>query len=625
MRCNVLRWLWGVLPLALLGWVTLQLERPNIEADLTQRAQKALAAAGATWATPTFEGRDAVLTGEAVDESEQKAGIGAVATLYGLRQLDDRSTLVDAVPEYTWSALTENGRLRLQGFVPNDATRRDIVGIAKATFPTRTLDDRLKLGRGAPDATPWLGGISFGLKQLARLKAGRIALDGTALTVEGEAEDTVAYKAVKQALGQGLPQGVTLKADRVTPPVVKPYVWGVTRHGTAVEFTGFAPSEADQEFALSQARRVLPGLSINDRMGVAASASREWRQAVTAAIARLGQLDDATVELKDQVLSVAGEADAEATADAVRQALKAEVPGAIRVSDAIKFRAPVVRAPSPYVTSAELQSSAVVLDGFAPSEEAHQALIAKVRQRFASARLDDRVKVAPGAVPGWLPCMDVGLAGLTKLIPGARVSLTDARLTVAGEGATEQSVSDVPGLVRAAAQSAGCESEVKVALSAAAVEEARRKAAEEEARRRAPEPPKAQPAPAPAALSPELARCQQALSSTAKEGVILFEYSSSELKEDSTPTLKKLAEVAEACPKARIEIEGHTDDDGASELNQKLSEKRARVVAEVLASEGVDLARLSTRGYGETKPVVPNDTAANKAKNRRIEFTVKAD
>ncbi len=77
--------------------------------------------------------------------------------------------------------------------------------------------------------------------------------------------------------------------------------------------------------------------------------------------------------------------------------------------------------------------------------------------------------------------------------------------------------------------------------------------------------------------------------------------------------------AARACA---IEIGGHTDSDGSDQTNQALSERRAQAVADYLTPHGIPGDRFTTRGYGETNPIVPNDSAAHKARNRRIEFRV---
>ena len=80
-----------------------------------------------------------------------------------------------------------------------------------------------------------------------------------------------------------------------------------------------------------------------------------------------------------------------------------------------------------------------------------------------------------------------------------------------------------------------------------------------------------------------------------------------------------------ACPEASIEIEGHTDAEGTPERNAALSERRAQAVVSYLTSSGIPADRLKAIGYGAARPVAPNDTPGNRAKNRRIEFTVRAE
>jgi len=71
-----------------------------------------------------------------------------------------------------------------------------------------------------------------------------------------------------------------------------------------------------------------------------------------------------------------------------------------------------------------------------------------------------------------------------------------------------------------------------------------------------------------------------------------------------------------------ISIEGHCDIVGSDSYNQQLSERRARVVYDYFLKNGIDANRMRTVGYGRTKPVVPNDSDANRAKNRRVEIHI---
>ena len=119
--------------------------------------------------------------------------------------------------------------------------------------------------------------------------------------------------------------------------------------------------------------------------------------------------------------------------------------------------------------------------------------------------------------------------------------------------------------------------------------------------------------------------CQSLMRQTTAKGMINFERAKADLTPDSTQTLKDLVEIANECPAFSIQIEGHTDAEGTNERNQKLSDRRAQAVADFLARNGVDAKRLTTVGYGATRPVAENATEEGRAKNRRIEFTVKAN
>ncbi len=103
---------------------------------------------------------------------------------------------------------------------------------------------------------------------------------------------------------------------------------------------------------------------------------------------------------------------------------------------------------------------------------------------------------------------------------------------------------------------------------------------------------------------------------------INFETGSSTLTSNSRYELDNLVTALTAYPGLVIEIAGHTDNTGDPAANLSLSAARAAAVAKYLTDRGISESRLRPRGYGETKPLAPNDTEENRAKNRRTEFTI---
>jgi len=103
---------------------------------------------------------------------------------------------------------------------------------------------------------------------------------------------------------------------------------------------------------------------------------------------------------------------------------------------------------------------------------------------------------------------------------------------------------------------------------------------------------------------------------------IFFNTASYELLPTSNAELDKLVKLMKANPTLRIELGGHTDNVGADAANLTLSQQRANAVRDHVVAQGVDGARITAKGYGETKPVATNDTEAGRALNRRTEVTV---
>lgn len=101
-----------------------------------------------------------------------------------------------------------------------------------------------------------------------------------------------------------------------------------------------------------------------------------------------------------------------------------------------------------------------------------------------------------------------------------------------------------------------------------------------------------------------------------------FAPGTSRLDQKSTDFLDSLFDIVSRCPTMVIEVGGHTDDKGSAASNTRLSQKRANSVVGYLTSKGINPDRLQSVGYGEAVPLVPNTSAQNRAKNRRIAFKV---
>jgi outer membrane protein OmpA-like peptidoglycan-associated protein len=106
---------------------------------------------------------------------------------------------------------------------------------------------------------------------------------------------------------------------------------------------------------------------------------------------------------------------------------------------------------------------------------------------------------------------------------------------------------------------------------------------------------------------------------------VLFGYDRSDLNATAKTNLDKLKNILVKYPETNITVIGHTDSKGSDSYNQTLSESRATAVTNYASQNGIDKARLTAIGKGESDPIATNDTEEGSASNRRVEFVITAN
>ncbi len=326
LRCRPTKWLWGLLPLTVVAAFALYGLRVQIERDLSDRTSTALQEAGLTWAYALFDGRNAVLKGLTFSRSGRDDALTVIRSVWGVRNVLDQSNLIASPETYTWFARKKKQRIKIRGHVPTKDGRRTILGFVKASMPDLEIDDKMVIAGGSPPMQVWLGSVSFALLQLGQLKNGTVMMAGTDISINGEAENSTAYRDIQKALIENLPAGATLKASNITPPVVKPFSWKVKFVSNTVKFTGFVPSENLRSRILQQARNLFTGATISDGMELAAGEPESWSWAVSASLTQLHRLETGRAEIIDKKLIFAGKAANLSTAKDVVTSIKHGLP-----------------------------------------------------------------------------------------------------------------------------------------------------------------------------------------------------------------------------------------------------------------------------------------------------------
>ena len=466
MKCNPIRWLWGVLPIAALALLATLWERASIEADLGQRVAERLSRSGVAWAKSDFSGRDGMIVGRASDESEPQRAADLAASVWGVRRVDSRAELIEKAETYVWSASRNGSRIVLRGMVPNDTTRRTILGLARTQFPDGDVVDEMRMTRGVPSAETWSNGVGFALKQLNGLKSGDVRLDGLGLAVTGEAASQASYRSVRNAIQSDVPRGITLRDERIIAPAVSPYVWGARYSGNDVTLTGFVPDDRVRAQVLAQARAYPRSPRVIDRMEIGSGAPAGFATSAVLSLRELARLEDGTAALRDAALSLEGLAADEQTAATARRELRANAPPGIRVTDQIRVREAPVALIQPYTGGVDVDDARVVLTGHVPSAASQSALVQSARTRFPGRQIDDRLVVGAGAPEGWQRCFDGALLGIARVGTG-RAQLVDRRLDVSGRTDDDDLAAAVQSDVRVAVQGA-CDANTRIEVVAVA-------------------------------------------------------------------------------------------------------------------------------------------------------------
>ncbi len=496
------------------------------------------------------------------------------------------------VSQYALQARYDGSALEITGLAPSEKSNAGTADRAKRFYGSARINNKLEIAAGAPKG--WDEASAVALEQMSKLRSGEVDIRGEELLFKGEAADEATASAVRRQLKLDVPQNYKVVEQIRFPrsPVPDPtagYVMGISHGGGAVEVTGMVPSEAARAALVDAVKARFPGRTVSDRTQIVAGAPDGWQQCVVAGLASLARLQNGKSILTDRNLSLTGATDDYAVSQSVPRDVKAAVGRTCEAVADVTFTGDLKANLTWKATRAD--NGMIRLEGQVPDDATRDEVFETAQQFFSGASVTENMTSAGAPPEPWFTAARTGLKQLSRLRRG--------ELTIAGADVT----------LRGLADSSTVASEVQSAVKGDL-----------------PEGFKGNPIIEVMSANERAAdQCQELMRQTTAKGTINFSRASADLTSDSAETLRELAEIANECPTFRIEIEGHTDAEGTDERNQRLSDRRARSVADFLAQSGVDSRRLSAVGYGATRPVADNESDAGRARNRRIEFVVKAN
>ena len=577
------KWWVGLLPVAALWVLANGVRTESVEADVASRAQAVLAEAPdiASEVKATALGRDVRLEGlEFADGDGTRMG-QAVDRANGVRLVDWRLQRVLPARPFEFGATRVGDELRLTGSVPTPAIRGRVRDMAKQNAAGKSVVDALAYATGAPNGFESI--VAYGLGEAAKLDGGSFGIVDTGYSISGAARSFEIYDAAIAAT-RSLPAGLQLARAEILPPEIKPYRWDASNDGKSVTLQGLAPSDAIRAEIAATAARLFAGREVVNRMRLARGAPNgDFARAATSALTELAKLADGETTMTDGELSIRGHGSASVTTDVVTTSVRASLPAPFTVG--------VIDIIAPYALKIAKGGGRVVLAGSAPNDAARNDLAAAAKAAFLGEPVENQLANRSDAPARLVDAVKALFPSLARLASGS-LTLDDTVFNVEGLAIYDKAADQIKlELGRALVRG------FKLGVVTIGV------------------------IPPPPAL--EVNECQPALDGLLAKGRILFETGSANLSKESLALLDHLIEVVRRCREASIEVAGHTDSQGTPELNLDLSQRRAEAVTSYIGESGVDTTRMTSAGYGETKPVASNDTPEGRAQNRRIEFVVK--
>jgi OmpA-OmpF porin, OOP family len=383
----------------------------------------------------------------------------------------------------------------------------------------------------------------------------------------------------------GAPATSAPAAVPTAPPPRAPYVFSATLRESLLALDGRLPDEALRKRAVEGAASSAGGVAVSDGVKIEPGApAGDFAAALDIALDALKSLSQGRVALSEGRLSIDGKGRANVRGDKLAADIKARLPQGFELTSIEIAPGPM----SPYVFEAARKDGVVTLTGAAPDASTRARLVDSARRRFADGLVDDRLVIAEGAPPKFADAAEAALAAFARLRDG-KFLLSDDQLTLEG-----------------AARFEGARAEIAASLAD-----------------RLPQAFKAEPRLTVAPAQPPLnaAGCGAALAELSKTQVAFDALDG--IAEGSAALVDALTATILRCQGVAIEVAGHVDDQGVSELNRDRSKQRAQHLVDAFVKAGADSFHVWAMGYGAERPLAANDSDENRARNRRIEFNVK--
>lgn len=555
----------------------------------------------------SVEGGAVRVVGAALDADSRRAVVAALKA-----RLDPSVALeldITAPPPllspYRFHVVNAAGRLQVKECAAPDAALRAVIfgalrGLETSEGASPEAGTECAIAHGAPNQD-WAAAAVRAIEGVAALPEAEIEIEDDEVRVFGFVGDREALEEARRAAAAHWPRDYAVTVDiREVLPVVSPFTLSVERRPGATQVSGYAPG---REMAARWAER----LEADNALALARGAPAGWTEAAEIAIEALAGHKLGSLEILDRTVRLTAPG-AETRLRELQLSLQARMPAGYRI-EVSAAKAPAFMAQTDggadafaaiedgaYVFVARRGADrAVEIRGVVGDAASKLTITAYARAKLSRASLSIDLLEGEGAPPiGWQGALFAAVEALSALERG-EVRAEAGALYLTGDVSSGAALRGALALYGKAPAEFVRFSRVRVVEAAAAdvFDPAEQLTGEE---------------------------CVARLNRVVIEDPIVFEVGEPTVQTQSSDQIDALAGLFARCPGAVVEVGGHTDSEGPTEINLALSGQRAEAVRLALITLGVSRSRILAAGYGEARPIADNETEEGRARNRRIEF-----
>ncbi len=548
------------------------------------------------WAEVDTDGLQVFLAGTAPTEAARFKALSVAGTIVDAARVIDQMLVQDAAdiapPQFSIEILRNDRGISLIGLVPSATDRNELLAdIAKATDGAPVAD--LLDVADYPYPETWPDALDYAVRSLGKLLRTKISVSAERVEITAMVDSPEDQRRVETDLARSAPDDVRLWLDISAPrPVITPFTLRFLIEDGRARFDACS---ADTDEARERILRAAGQAGLQTKadcvvgMGVP---SPQWAHAAELAIAAVGKLEGGSVTFSDADIALwAPQGTPQGQFDDVVGQLEADLPEVFALQATLP---PLSNADAPVVPEfiATLSPEGqVLIRGRMNSEATRDTVDSFAKARFSSDAVHVTARVAEGLPKSWPLRALTALEALSYLSNGA-VTVTPDTLAVQGNTGRKTASAQISQFL---SEKLGGSEQFSIDVTYKAALD-------------------------PVAGLPTADECEAEIAEVQTGRKINFEPGSATIDSAGAAIMDDIAEILKRCGEIRMEIGGHTDSQGREEMNEQLSEQRARAVLNELRLRRVLTSSIDAKGYGESKPIADNATEDGRETNRRIEF-----